>query len=145
MMPCLRLTSGARLFTHTRSLLCHSLHPQQHNPPFTNPLATRLTKVKEIPYFVSDRFLKTYYRDRYQLGQVERMVEKAYEQYLTDECKKQSNYKHSLQRKAKQEKDPAVQQSKAEQAAAFDLTRCVELEDLFPDRRKQEKQYYRTF
>merc|ERR1712194_25803 len=64
-----------------------------HNPPFTNPLKTKLTTVKEIPYYVSDKFLRTYYRDRYQLSQVERMVENAYEQYLVKECQTQKEYK----------------------------------------------------
>ena len=116
----------------------------QNNPPFTNPLATKLTKVKDIPYYVSDRFLRTYYRDRYQLGQVERMVERAYQEYLVEECNKQSNYKASLEKQAKREKDPEKQQAQMRRAAAFELGRCEELDDLFPERRKQ-KQRYRAF
>jgi len=117
------------------------------NSPFSNPLATKLSKVKDIPYYVSDRFLRTYYRDRYQLGQVERMVEKAYEQYLFDECSKQTNYKSGLEKQARKEKDPEKQQLQARRAAEFELTRCVELDDLFPDRRssRNKNQRYRAF
>jgi hypothetical protein len=55
-----------------------------------NSLQTKLTGVKDIPYFVSHKFLKTYARDRYQLSQVERMVEGAYENYLVKECTNQT-------------------------------------------------------
>ena len=89
--------------------------------------------------------MRTYYRDRYQLGQVERMVERAYEQYLFDECSKQSTYKASLEKAARKEKDEAKQQVQMRRAAEFDLSRCTELDDLFPDRRKQNKQRYRAF
>mmetsp|Transcript_10453 Transcript_10453/g.21752 ORF Transcript_10453/g.21752 Transcript_10453/m.21752 type:complete len:401 (+) Transcript_10453:222-1424(+) len=69
--------------------------------PFTNPLHTKLTKVKDIPYYVTEKFLRTIHRDRYQLTQVERMVEKSYERYLFDECKNQKAYKRNLELKAK--------------------------------------------
>ena len=51
-----------------------------------NRLDTRLTNVKGIPFFVDDKFLKSFYRNRHQLGQVEQMVERAYEDYLVTEC-----------------------------------------------------------
>merc|ERR1712232_66663 len=31
-----------------------------HSPPHINPMKTRVTKVKDIPYYVSDKFLRTY-------------------------------------------------------------------------------------
>jgi len=70
-------------------------------PPYINTLQTRLTTVKDIPYFVTDKFMRTYYRDRYQLAQVERLVERTYNQYLLDECKAQRKYKKQLQNAAK--------------------------------------------
>ena len=73
------------------------------------------------------------------------MVEKAYEQYLYDECSKQSNYKSSLEKAAKNEKNPETQQVQARRAAEFELTRCTELDDLFPDRRKQKNKRYRAY
>jgi hypothetical protein len=102
--------------------------------PFVNPLATKLTQVKDIPYFVSDQFLRTIYRDRYQLSQVERMVERSYERYLTDECKNQKDYKKKLERMTANTRISEVDRNKlAKKLAGFDLTRCVELEDLFPE------------
>jgi Domain of unknown function (DUF1977) len=93
---------------------------------------TQLTAVKEIPYFVSDQFMRTYYRDRYQLAQVERMVEKAYEKYLLDECNSQQDYKRRLDRAARTEKDPEVAARKLKAAAEYRTGRCIELDDLFP-------------
>merc|ERR1719296_146502 len=78
-------TGGSRYF---------SLTPAR---PHTNPLSTKLTKVKDIPYYVSDQFLRTVARDRYQLSQVERMVERSYQTYLHDECKNQKAYKRKLE------------------------------------------------
>jgi hypothetical protein len=101
-----------------------------------NRLSTRLTDVKDIPFFVSDRFLQTYHRNRYQLGQVEAMVEKAYEQYLVSECKSQLGYKRKLEAAAQKEATDEARQKAAERAAAFELSRCVELKDLFPKRNR---------
>lgn len=100
--------------------------------PFVNPLHTKLTKVKDIPYFVDNKFLRTLYRDRYQLAQVERMVEGAYENYLVDECNIQRRYKRKLLAEAGREptqEEIALAKKTAEQ---FHLTRCVELNNLFP-------------
>ena len=108
-------------------------------------MATKLSKVKDIPYFVTDKFLRAYGTNRYQLGQVERLVENAYEQYLYEECTKQSNYKASLEKQARREKDADRQQQQMRRAAAFELTRCLELDDLFPARRSQSKQRYRAY
>ncbi|GKZ00351.1 hypothetical protein MPSEU_000988100 [Mayamaea pseudoterrestris] len=106
-----------------------------HKPPFVNQLKTRLTTVKEIPFFVSDRFLQTYHRNRYQLGQVETMVEKAYEQYLSNECNRQVEHKRKLEQSAKALKDESARTRKLEQAKTYELTRCAELKELFPKRR----------
>lgn len=95
-----------------------------------------MTEVKDIPYYVTDRFLHTYYKNRYQLAQVELMVEKAYEQYLVSECKTQLQYKRQLESAAAKERDEREQARKLERAAGFELTRCSELEDLFPRRKR---------
>ena len=75
------------------------------------------------------------------------MVEKAYEQYLFDECSKQTNYKSGLEKQARKEKDPENQKLQARRAAEFELTRCVELDDLFPGRRsgRNKNQRYRAY
>jgi len=127
-----------RRCSHSVDFSFHSLHVLKNKPPFTNPLATRLTQVKDIPYFVSDKFLRTYYRDRYQLAQVERMVERAYEHYLVQECSSQEQYKKKLQTAAKGENDPQEQARKLKLAEEFELSRCSELVDLFPRRKKSD-------
>jgi DnaJ-domain-containing protein 1 len=109
----------------------------QNKPPFTNPLFTRLTQVKEIPYFVTDKFLRTYYRDRYQLSQVERMVERAYEHYLVNACQHQQEVKKKKYRQARAEKDEEKQATRLKLAEEYELSRCAELADLFPDRQQQ--------
>eukprot|EP00531_Pseudo-nitzschia_arenysensis_P007200 CAMPEP_0116151554 /NCGR_PEP_ID=MMETSP0329-20121206/20161_1 /TAXON_ID=697910 /ORGANISM="Pseudo-nitzschia arenysensis, Strain B593" /LENGTH=449 /DNA_ID=CAMNT_0003648179 /DNA_START=85 /DNA_END=1434 /DNA_ORIENTATION=+ len=100
--------------------------------PFVNPLHTKLTSVKDIPYFVDNKFLRTLYRDRYQLSQVERMVERAYENYLIDECNAQRKYKKSLLAEAKTKMTEEEIQLAKRTAEKFELSRCVELNDLFP-------------
>jgi len=100
--------------------------------PFTNPLHTKLTKVKDIPYYVTEKFLRTIHRDRYQLTQVERMVEKSYERYLFDECKNQKAYKRNLELKAKKRITEDERTKLMKKAAGFELSRCLELEDFFP-------------
>ncbi|KAL7553168.1 hypothetical protein ACHAWF_016413 [Thalassiosira exigua] len=101
--------------------------------PHVNPLRTKLTKVRDIPYYVSDQFLRTIARDKYQLGQVERMVEKRYERYLVTECEGQRGYRRKLEMLARQGRRTEAERTNLEQKArGFELTRCVELEDLFP-------------
>jgi len=100
--------------------------------PFVNPLHTKLTSVKDIPYFVDNKFLRTLYRDRYQLAQVERMVERAYESYLVDECNAQRKYKKLLLAEAKNKMTEDEIQLAKRTAEKFELSRCVELNDLFP-------------
>jgi len=64
------------------------------------------------------------------------MVERAYENYLVDECKKQINYKKQLESNAKKIQDEALREQKLQSVSEFELSRCVELEDLFPRRKK---------
>ena len=112
--------------------LTHFSIATQQKDPFLNPLHTTLTKVKDIPYFVSQKFMRTYYRDRYQLAQVERMVENAYENYLVAECNSQKKYKRSLIAEAEKKPTAAEQERATKIALDFELSRCVELNDLFP-------------
>jgi hypothetical protein len=116
------------------SLFRHNCTVLQHKPPFTNPLKTRLTGVKDIPYYVTDKFLRTYHRDRYQLSQVERMVEQAYEEYLVEECTSQEKYQVSLAREAHRNKEDVRLHQRAQ---SFELSRCQELNELFPRRSRQ--------
>jgi len=104
--------------------------------PYINPLFTKLTTVKDIPYFVSDSFLRTYYRDRYQLGQVERLVEKSYQLYLADECDQQKKYQKDLVKSAKRQQGE-LREKMMQKARDFELGRCDELDDLFPRSTKQ--------
>jgi Domain of unknown function (DUF1977) len=102
-----------------------------------NRLDTRLTNVKNIPFYVDNRFMQSFYRNRHQLGQVEQMVERAYEDYLVNECKTQLEYKKQLETSANQQGASEEGRRKAqERAAAFALSRCEELEDLFPRRKR---------
>ncbi len=96
-------------------------------------MKTRLTTVKEIPYFVTKKFLNTYARDRYQLGQVERMVEKSYRNYLVNECKNQKAYKMSLEHQARSTRGltDADRERQWKKAQEFELSRCTELQELF--------------
>lgn len=108
-----------------------SLTPTQ---PYVNQLFTKLVPVKDIPYYVDDRFLRTYNRDRYQLAQVERMVEKTYHNYLVNECNNQASYKKRLEKDAR-EKTGVTEEERnrlLRRAEEFELSRCTELENLFP-------------
>jgi hypothetical protein len=104
-------------------------------------MSTRLTKVKEIPYFVTDKFLRIFTRDRYQLSQVEHLVERAYENYLIRECKVQKEYKKRLLTKAEQkELSEEEKQRLLKFANEFELSRCEELMDLFPSKSQAQQQ-----
>lgn len=107
----------------------------QQKGPFVHPLQTKLIEVKGIPYFVDDGFMKTIYRNRYKIAQVERMVQTAYEGYLVDECKNQEKYKTGLLAEANRK--GSLEEIKAARKAAqqFELSRCDELSDLFPHRK----------
>ena len=71
-------------------------------------ISYKLTPVNDIQYFVSDQFLRTIYRHRYQLSQVERMVERSYKNYLMDECRIQKNYLQKLENMSKSSVDKEV-------------------------------------
>jgi hypothetical protein len=88
---------------------------------------------------VDNKFVKTLYRDRYQLAQVERMVENAYENYLVDECNNQRRHKKKMIAEASQK--PTVEEKELAKIKAqqFELTRCVELNELFPLRHSGRK------
>jgi len=115
-------TGGSQYFSLTRS------------PPYVHMLETRLATVKDIPYYVTDKFLRSYKRDRYALAQVERMVERSYEQYLEKECATQRQYRLQLEKKAGRMADARERQKTQEKAREFELTRCAELTDLYPGR-----------
>lgn len=88
--------------------------------------------MKDIPYFVDDKFLRSHYRDRYQLAQVERMVERAYENYLVDECNVQRRHKKALLKEVETKPTKEEKEIARTTAEKFKLSRCVELNDLFP-------------
>jgi hypothetical protein len=75
--------------------------------------------------------MRTYHRDRYQLAQVERMVQDAYENYLVGECNKQKSYRRSLVTEAKKRTNVEERERALRQANEFVLTRCDEHTDLF--------------
>jgi hypothetical protein len=81
---------------------------------------------------VDNKFLRTLYRDRYQLAQVERMVEGAYENYLVDECNVQRRYKKKLLSEAEKKATVEEIEISLKTAKEFHLSRCVELNDIFP-------------
>lgn len=63
-----------------------------------------------------------------------------------NDCNKQTNYKSGLEKQARKEKKAGRQQVAARRAAEFELTRCTELDDLFPERRsRKQKQRYRAY
>jgi hypothetical protein len=63
------------------------------------------------------------------------MVENSYRVYLVDECKVQKAYKKKLEAlstKKGRTITEAERTNLAKKANGFELTRCIELEDLFP-------------
>lgn len=103
--------------------------------PFVHPLQTKLTEVKGIPYFVDGGFMKTIYRNRYKIAQVERMVQSAYEGYLVEECRSQEKYKSTLLAEANKKESPDEMKAARKAAQQFQLSRCDELSDLYPHRK----------
>ena len=88
--------------------------------------------VRDIPYFVTDKYMRSTVRDPYKSAQVERMVEKSYEQYLQAECRAQRKHQRQLrQRAAGYRGDPRKGEQMANEADEFKLTRCDEHRDLF--------------
>ena len=67
------------------------------------------------------------------------MVEAAYENYLVKECNKQRSYKRSLERDATKHPTDEANERARRIAKEFELTRCTELNDLFP------KKMYRSY
>lgn len=118
---------------------CDIFSKIKEKAPFINPLHTKLTKVKDIPYWVDNKFVKTLYRDRYQLAQVERMVENAYEQYLVEECNTQRRKKKEMISAADSKPTEDETEAAKQEAQNIELTRCVELNDLFPLRHSGRK------
>jgi hypothetical protein len=60
------------------------------------------------------------------------MVENAYENYVIKECNSQRNYKKNLIAEAAKKPTPEEEQKARKVAHEFELSRCVELNDLFP-------------
>ena len=58
------------------------------------------------------------------------MVEQAYKEFLIQECAVQTTFVAKLKERAKNNEDHGILM---QQADAFELTRCDELYDLFPD------------
>jgi hypothetical protein len=65
------------------------------------------------------------------------MVEKSYENYLVQECKAQQDYKNRLRTLAQNEPIEEEKARKLKVADDFELGRCDELIDLFPDQYKR--------
>ena len=86
--------------------------------------------------------MRTYYRDRFQLSQVERMVENSYENYLVKECTNQKKYRRTLIAEAERKPTPEEQAAAKAIAEKYDLTRCIELNDLFPLRHSGKQKRY---
>lgn len=104
-----------------------------NHPPYINPLKTKFTKVKDIPYFVTDHFMRTFARDRYQLSRVERLVQQSYKNYLIEECHNQQTYKNELHDVVRKNKlVPEERKRILDKARNFKLSRCVEFRELFP-------------
>lgn len=79
--------------------------------------------------------MKTIYRNRYKIAQVERMVQTAYEGYLVEECRSQEKYKSSLLAEANKKESLNEITAARKAAQQFELSRCDELSDLFPHRK----------
>ena len=60
------------------------------------------------------------------------MVETAYETYLVNECNSQKKYKRRLLAEAEKKPTPEESEKAKRIAEEFELSRCVELNDLFP-------------
>lgn len=67
------------------------------------------------------------------------MVESAYENYVVQECNSQRKYKKNLIAEAGKKPTPEEQQKARRIAEEFELSRCVELNELFPLRNSQRR------
>ena len=72
----------------------------------------------------------------------ERMVERAYENYLVEQCNAQTAYKKQLQKNARLVRNPVEKERKQKKAAEFTLTRCEELQELYPGRNERKRSAY---
>jgi len=102
--------------------------------PYHNPLQTRITTVKDIPFFVTDKFMRTYARDRYQLAQVERMVERDYKEYLVKECKTQQRHLQTMEKELDRNRrnlSDADRERSSKRVREYEMTRCAELKQLY--------------
>lgn len=88
---------------------------------------------------MSDKFLRTYARDRFQLSKVEYMVEKAYENYLVNECSLQRKFQKRMYEEAQKIKSGNEREKILKKAQEFELYRCDELADLYPERSRNQK------
>jgi hypothetical protein len=68
------------------------------------------------------------------------MVERAYENYLVNECKTQTKYKQRLVARAQKESTAEEKNRRLKMAEEFELSRCEEFKDLFPKRYDQMQQ-----
>jgi uncharacterized LabA/DUF88 family protein len=89
---------------------------------------TKVTYVRDIPFFVTDKFIRTYARERYELGLVERMVETSYRRYLINECENQKTSQIFLESDWYDD-DGFVRMLR--KAKEFEPSRCFELRELF--------------
>ena len=140
------LMSFINMPDETASSTSTSYFSLSKEPPFINPRYTSLTRVKDIPYFVNDKFARMFGRDRYQLAQVERMVERSYEKYLRSECKAQKKYQDKLFNRAKYDTNVPEEQreNSLEEAKSYKLSRCIELDELFPPTNTKKKNRSRS-
>lgn len=104
----------------------------QRRAPFTNPLKTQRSRVDDIPYFVTDRFMYSYVKRPDQMKRVDAMVEAAYEQFLIEECYKQQEYRQRSRRHAERERNAQKRAELLKQADEVQLKRCMELVQLYP-------------
>jgi hypothetical protein len=116
-----------------------SFFPLQNTPPFTNPVLTKFNNVRDIPYFVTDSFRRSYLNDKYNRKKVEYMVEGAYENFLTNECQKQKNYKQRMLQNAKRAVDPKEQLRQKKLADEVPLNRCTEKDEFFPSQKRKSR------
>ena len=108
--------------------------------PFIRELKTTTSGVKDIPYFVQDKFLRSINRDPYQLRQVEGMVEKSYEIFLQNKCKEEKSTKRKMLSRAEKirtsEEDRNREVKKAREAR---MVRCEEHRSLFGSRQQYRR------
>jgi hypothetical protein len=104
----------------------HFVLNSQHKQPFVNPLATRLTAVKEIPLFVSRDSCEPITATVINPAQVERMVERPTNSTCHDECKVSGYIRHDCQDGSEEENPDRGGQDKKEKMklkGEFELNR----------------------